>query len=203
VWLSADPVISDVSLLELSGHLRITSDPHLGLRTLAECLEDRLDKRGRVRADERRRIAATRRQALSDRNDRRALAARGRRPIDPVWLGHQLGHVIDDEAILLDDTLGDAVKTYCRGDRPHSYFAPEGSAGGWGPGAALGAKIAGADRDVVLVSGDGFYAYGIPSAALWSAARYDAPYLAVVCVNARYSTGTSRVDSHYPGGYAA
>jgi acetolactate synthase-1/2/3 large subunit len=52
------------------------------------------------------------------------------------------------------------------------------------------------------VSGDGFYLFGTPAAALWSAAHYRAPYLAVVYQNRSYGTGTLRLKGFYPGGYA-
>ena len=53
----------------------------------------------------------------------------------------------------------------------------------------------------MLVSGDGFYGFGVPAAALWAAQQERAPYLAVVLVNGRYSTGTRAADALYPDGY--
>ena len=50
--------------------------------------------------------------------------------------------------------------------KPGSYFHNPGSSGGWGPGAALGAKIAAPDRDVVLATGDGFWHVRRANAAL-------------------------------------
>jgi acetolactate synthase-1/2/3 large subunit len=52
------------------------------------------------------------------------------------------------------------------------------------------------------VSGDGFYLFGEPLAALWAARQHQAPHLTVVFVNASYSTGTTNVQTSYPGGYA-
>ncbi|MCH7890985.1 MAG: FAD-dependent oxidoreductase, partial [Gemmatimonadetes bacterium] len=46
------------------------------------------------------------------------------------------------------------------------------------------------DRDVVLATGDGYFMFGTPLAALWSAAHYGAAFLSVVFVNRSYSTGT-------------
>ena len=111
--------------------------------------------------------------------------------------------MVDDEAILLDEALSNSalVRRYYRGNRPGSYFAQGSSGGGWGSGAALGAKLAEPERDVVTVAGDGFYGFGVPAAALWSAVHYGAPYLAVVFVNARFSTGTDRLAQYYPGGH--
>ncbi len=82
------------------------------------------------------------------------------------------------------------------------YFRNPGSAGGWGPGVALGVKLGMPQRDVVLVTGDGFWMYGSPTAALWSARQYGAPFLSVIFQNRSYSTGTRATAALYPGGHA-
>jgi acetolactate synthase-1/2/3 large subunit len=199
-----DPTAAHIPLLELSADLRICADPRRALRAVADAVEDRLDARARERAKER--IAAAGAAAL----DRRRLdAARAnevatRRPIDPRWLAYSLGGCLDSEAVLLNEALSSSllIDTYCMKDRPGSYLSPRGTGGGWGSGAALGVKLAAPERDVVLVSGDGFYSYGVPAAALWSAVRQGAGYVAVVLVNSRYSTGTSQHSALYPDGYS-
>ena len=45
---------------------------------------------------------------------------------------------------------------------PGTYFSSGGSCGGWGVGAALGAKLALPDRQVVHTSGDGYFMFGTP-----------------------------------------
>ena len=65
------------------------------------------------------------------------------------------------------------------------------------PGAAFGAKLAAPDKDVIAVSGDGFYMFGTPIHALWAARHYKAPFMAVVYQNRSYSTGTLRINSVY------
>ena len=75
--------------------------------------------------------------------------------------------------------------------------------GGWSPGAAFGGKLAAPDRDLVAITGDGFYMFATAIHSLWSAAQYNAPYLTIVYQNRSYSTGTLRVARTYPDGYAA
>ena len=109
------------------------------------------------------------------------------------------------DAILVNDGLsnGDFARTYARRDLPGTYLRTGSTAGGWGSGAAVGAKIASPDRDVVLASGDGFFVFGSPTAALWAARFHKAPFLSVIFVNGCYSTGTAGVRDSYPEGYAA
>jgi acetolactate synthase-1/2/3 large subunit len=56
---------------------------------------------------------------------------------------------------------------------------------------------------VVSITGDGFYMFAAANAALWSAAYYRAPFMSIIYQNRSYSTGVLRVDSVFPGGYAA
>ena len=69
-------------------------------------------------------------------------------------------------------------------------------------GAAFGMKLASPDQDVVLTSGDGFFAFGTPMASLWASRFHKAPFLSVVFVNGSYGTGTSGLRSAYPEGYS-
>lgn len=204
-WLAQDPIAADVPAHGYLGDTRIACDPYAGILALLAAV--RAEQRPSDRDRAARRLAeAKSRRASSDRQLVRSAAAAGSaRPIDPRFVAHELSFLLDHEAILLDESVTSAplVRAYHRGSRPGSFFAQSGSGGGWGSGAAVGAKLAAPERDVVLVSGDGFYGFGVPSAALWTALRTGAPYLAVVLVNARYSTGTRAADNFYPDGYAA
>src|SRR5438309_561668 len=122
-----------------------------------------------------------------------------RRPMHPRWVAYQLGKLLEDDAILLDDSLsnGDHVRTFHQRSQPGTYFKSGGSSGGWGSGAALGAKLAAPNQDVVLASGDGFFMYGSPLEAMWSAAHYKAPFLSLIFVNRSYSTGTNGVRTTF------
>ncbi|MCW2958716.1 MAG: thiamine pyrophosphate protein TPP-binding protein, partial [Solirubrobacterales bacterium] len=93
--------------------------------------------------------------------------------------------------------------SYCAIDHRNPHFSQASSGGEWGTGAALGAKFADPGRDVILASGDGFYTFGTPTVALWTARRYQRPDLSVVYENGRCSTGTTAVDLFYPDGQAA
>ena len=141
-----------------------------------------------------------RRQTLADN----AKAEADETPIDVRWLSYQVGQALADDWTVFDDTIVvSQVHDYLQCAKPSSYFYNPGSSGGWAPGAAFGAKLAAPERNVVAVTGDGFYMFGTAIHSLWSAAQYKAPYLTIVYQNRSYSTGTLRVSRSYPDGYAA
>ena len=164
-----------------------------------------LTKADMGRIEERRERLTQRKQEIRQQDEDAAMRVATRDPISPRWVGYQIGQMLEEQAIVLDDTLSStaAFRPYHGRSLPGSYFKSGGSAGGWGTGAAFGAKTAAPDRDVVLVTGDGYFMFGSPLAALWSSGHYKTPFLTVVFVNKSYSTGTAGVDGAYPGGYAA
>lgn len=204
-WLSQDPIMLEVPVWEFPGWLRIASDPALGIDALRRAVEDRLTPARRDRARARLEAGAALQRVRAEERERRAQALRTAVPVDTRWVAHELAAVVDDRTVLLEETIGGAapLREYARLSRPGSWFNHGGSAGGWASGAAVGVKLADPSRDVVLVSGDGFYMYGAAPAALWTAAHAGAPYLAVVLVNGRYTTGHARLRDYYPDSYAA
>jgi acetolactate synthase I/II/III large subunit len=204
-WLSQDPIMLEVPVWEFPAWLRITSDPRLGLEALLRAVEDRLGPAHRDRARARLEAGAARQRAQAEERERRAHSVRAAVPVDSRWVAHELATVADGNTVLLEETISGAapLREYVRLSHPGAWFNHGGSAGGWASGAAVGVKLADPSRDVVLVSGDGFYMYGSTPAALWTAAHAGAPYLAVVLVNGRYTTGHARLRDYYPDSYAA
>jgi acetolactate synthase I/II/III large subunit len=136
--------------------------------------------------------------------ERAVMELKNQNPIDPRWLHHEIAGTLGDACIIFDETIAsDPLCNYLHCDRPGSYFYLPASAGGWSPGAALGAKLAAPDRDVVSITGDGFYMFASANAALWSAAHYKAPFMSIIYQNRSYSTGVLRVANVFPDGYAA
>ena len=202
--VDVEPSKRRIPTMEFTADLRLTAD---SLLTLAALEADVLSM---ISAADRERFAArAKRWAEASAQRHRALAedARaqaGKTPIDGRWLSYQIGQALGDDCIVFDDTIVvNQVHDYLQCARPSSYFYNPGSSGGWAPGAALGGKLAAPDRDVVAITGDGFYMFGTAIHALWSAAQYKAPYLTIIYQNRSYSTGTLRVARTYPDGYAA
>jgi acetolactate synthase-1/2/3 large subunit len=202
--IDIDPVKLKTPTYEFTADQRMQADPLKAIEALTETLRDVMSAGDRARAGER--MARWEEHAASQRAeaDRDALARSGANPIDPVWLAYNIGKLVDDDCIVLDETLGGGnLDRYLPCALPGSYVANPASSGGWSPGAALGAKLAAPGKDVIAVTGDGFYMYSTANSAIWAAAHYGAPFMTVVYQNRSYTTATIGVEEVFPGGYAA
>lgn len=202
--VDVDPVKLKTPTYEFTADVRAYGDSLLALDALLEAVREQLSAGDRARiADRMARwndVARTQRAELARDAQSRASA----NPIDPVWLAYNIAQVVDDNCIVLDETLGGGnLDAHLPSSRPGSYFANPSSSGGWSPGAALGAKLAAPERDLIAVTGDGFYMYSCANSAIWAGAHYGAPFMTVVYQNRSYTTATIGVDEIYPGGYAA
>jgi benzoylformate decarboxylase len=121
--------------------------------------------------------AAAEKNAASHFNDR---------PIHPERLGREIDQAIDPDAIVVSENLSAGNTFFRLGFRPGEkmWLTNSGHSLGWGVGAAIGAKLAAPDRQVVLSIGDGSMMYS--AAGFWSMARYEVPILMVVWNNSNY-----------------
>jgi acetolactate synthase-1/2/3 large subunit len=122
------------------------------------------------------------------------------KPVSAEWLCQCLNEVIDEETIIVEETVtsGFPVSRFVERTRPGTKFNNQGASLGWGLGAALGAKLAKPENLVVSLVGDGTFIFGSPIAAFWAAVKYKAPFLCVVFNNGMYNAprmGISR-DSY-------
>ena len=197
--IDQDPVKLRIPTFDFEANVRITSGATQALRAMLSILTSRPHGVG-----ERAKRWADASRARVDRAQADARAASAKSPIDPQWLSYCLGEALDDNCVLVDDTLSHnpLYRHLSKLGGSARYFRNPGSAGGWGPGMALGVKLGAPQRDVVLATGDGFWMYGSPTAALWSAKRYGAPFLSIVYQNRSYTTGTVATAALYPEGYA-
>jgi acetolactate synthase I/II/III large subunit len=202
--VDVDPIKGRMPTFEFTASLRMNADSLQTIRALAAAARELSLPGERARFETRRArfadASAKRWRAAED--DAKACASNV--PIDLRWLQYTIGQSLDDNCVVVDDTIVDPpLHDYLRCSRERSYFRNPGSSGGWAPGFAFGAKLAAPDRDIVAVTGDGFYMFGTPTAAIWSAAHHAAPFLTIVYQNRSYSTGVTRVANVYPDGYAA
>ena len=203
--IGQDPIKLRIPTYEFTADVRITADSLLSIRAIVEAAEGILSAEDKSRIAERlgrlaevsgARIAAAVEAAKGHAKDT---------PIDPTWVSYQLNELLDENCILLNDTLASPrMVEYLDRAQPGSYFGSPGSSGGWSPGAAFGAKLAAPDRDVIAVTGDGYYMFGTPGPALWAATHHGAPFMVVIHTNRSYNTGTTAIARAYgKDGYAA
>lgn len=168
--------------------IQVKADSSIAIPMLAEKIESKL-------TPERRRELKERYARLSAEHARldkawRSLAAShsGQRPITAHWLSRCLDEVLDEDTIIVNQTIspGSIVAHLVRRSKPGTLLSCAGGCIGWAPGAALGVKLASPGRTVVSLMGDGAFIYGCPEASLWSAGFYKAPFLAVIYDNQGY-----------------
>ena len=204
VWVDVDPVQSRYKTMEHQANLWLPVQAVTAARSIYEAATQMLNQSDINRIADRRKMLDERKQGLIAREEKLAEDASRRRPMHPRWVAHEVGKIMNPDTILLNDAVSnsDYVSTYAARERPGTYFQSGGSSGGWGSGAAFGAKLASPDSDVVLAAGDGYFMFGTPMAAIWCAAHYQAAFLSVVFVNRSYSTGTRALRKAYPEGLA-
>ncbi len=203
-WVSADPVFSRLKTFEQRADLWLACSPSGAARAIYEAATAQLTTSDISRIEARREHLAQRKQEVELRAEEQAREAASRPTPNGLLVASELGKILEPDAIVLNDGLsnGGFVQTYARRDRVSTYFRSGSSSGGWGAGAAFGVKLSAPDRDVVLASGDGYFAFGTPMASLWAASHHRAAFLSVVFVNRSYSTGTTGLRRAYPEGMA-
>jgi acetolactate synthase-1/2/3 large subunit len=202
--VGVDPIFGRIPTYEFGASLRATADPVQAVAAITSEVRTRMRPAASARAAARREVHARAATTRAAEAERVASSVSADVPINPVWASAQIARLIEDNSLLVEETTPRAsLRRFLRCRRPGSYLANPGSAGGWAPGAALGAKLAAPEKDVIAVAGDGFYMFSSAIVALWAAAQLRAPFLMVVYQNRSYSTGTVRLADTYPNGYAS
>jgi len=109
-------------------------------------------------------------------------------PIHPDQLAIELDQMLDPNAIVVSENFTGPHELFKWGYRPDEkmWMMATGTSLGWGIGAAIGAKLAAPDRQVVCSIGDGAVMYS--ASGFWTMKRYDIPLLTIVWNNRYYQT---------------
>ncbi len=204
-WVDVDPIQSRYKTMEYRADMWLPVSASCALRAIYDAATSMLTQSDMSRIADRRARLEQRKREMEAGAEQRALDAGKRERLHPRWVAYQLGKIMEPDTVFVDDTLsGSSMSSaYHRRTKASTFFSSGSSSGGWGIGASIGAKIASPNADVVLAVGDGFFMFGTPAIALWTAAHYKQPFLTVVFVNKSYSTGTTNVTSLYPEGAVA
>jgi acetolactate synthase I/II/III large subunit len=114
-----------------------------------------------------------------------------------------LDKALPPEAIVLEEAVtnrGAVIRQVARD--PGRHFGTGAPALGWAVAGALGVKLARPQEPVVAVCGDGSFNFGVPTAAIWSAQKAGAPFVAVILNNRAYRASRLPVQRLYPKGDA-
>jgi acetolactate synthase-1/2/3 large subunit len=194
-----DPLFAHIPIRGFACDLGITGATAAILQALTDSLETEV---GDAAVAERRTRIAKRSGALAAEWKRTCELVSARSPIHPAWVSHCLHEAKDPHSIVVNEyTLR---LTHCGFEHPDSYFGSSSASGlGWGPGAALGAKLAAPDRPVVAVVGDGAYLFSNPAAVHHAATLHDLPVLFIVMNNEMWNAVRHFTTAMYPDGRAA
>ena len=183
VHISLEP---DMLAMSWPTDLSIVSDARAAIVDLTDAVRSQLSK-SRLRKIRNDRYAAVVAQVRAEQERKITRAKRfwDRSPITYPRLSSELDEMLDENAIVVSESLFDVAGWYDSGfNRKMQIGPPPGEVLGWATGVALGAKLAQPDRQVVAISGDGAFMF---QNALWSLARYDAPILVVIYNNRAYN----------------
>jgi thiamine pyrophosphate-dependent acetolactate synthase large subunit-like protein len=172
--------------------LAVVGDVKAAMRDLIDAVQSLAtkDRLARIRAE---RLAAITPAINSVREERMAEARRvyNQPVIHPDRLGLEMEEHLEKNALILTENapgLGGKHDFLGYGPRPDQKqnLGHGGSSLGWGVGAAVGAKLAAPDRQVVLSIGDGSLMYS--AGGFWSMARHSTAVLTIVWNNYNYQT---------------
>jgi acetolactate synthase-1/2/3 large subunit len=199
--IDIDPVKASMPTWAYPVDLSATADTAVALPMLAEELRQLLTP---ARAE---RWTARREQVTARLGDlRRSWAALARSPepaAAPDVMLHALNRVLPADAIVLEEAVTNRPAVLRQIVRePGGYYATGSPALGWAVAGAMGVKLARPQAPVIAICGDGAFNFSVPTAAIWSAQRAGAPFVAVILNNRAYRASKLPVQRLYPGGAA-
>jgi acetolactate synthase-1/2/3 large subunit len=146
--------------------------------------------------------------------DRRATASERLEKKRTEWAGlavaepadamlQALDKALPPEAVVLEESVTNRAAVIRQVSRdPGHRFGTGSPALGWGVAGALGVKLARPDSPVISIVGDGAFNFGVPTAAIWSAQKAGAPFIALILNNRAYRASKLPVQRLFPKGVA-
>lgn len=205
IHIDIDPVKASIPLWNFPVDLSIEANSARAIPALTEAARGRLTASDQSRIEARRQQLTERHRGQRRQGEQAALAKARERPIAPEWLAYCINQAVDEDALVLNESVTNSahVSRMMQRTKPGTAFQSGGSSLGWGIGAALGAKLAAPERTVVALVGDGAFVFGCPTSALWAADVYKAPFLTVIFNNQRYHAPKASLQQGYgPDSYS-
>ena len=189
-YIDLDPTQLKYPYWGYSADLLISGDSQLVLPALLQVLREKLkhsSKRKLTRFEQ----VKIQHTMLREKWREEAEANRQNRPIDPRWFCYQLNQEIDENTIIVNETITHwgTINKYLENNRikPGTRFEGAGataSAGlGQGLGVALGLKLAYPHKTVIALEGDGCFHYNPVLPAFGLAQEHNLPFLTIIFDN--------------------
>ena len=201
-WIDIDPTKDTIPMWSYPADLMLHASSQTALPLLLAALRKRLSDADKQRIAKRIEGYAANTVKERERLRKRALAVKDDRPIHPLWIAYCLEQVLEPDAIVMNEGMSGGWSWVAMTDRqvPGTVFTSGGSSLGWGLGAAIGAKLANPDRDVIALEGDGSFVFARPTSAFWAAEKYGTPFLTVIYNNSAHMATVNSWNRIYPDG---
>lgn len=200
VWIGIDPVDGRIPMRSLRGDMFIQANSRETLNALTR-LGRTTPATNEVGLRERWDKLAASHKALHETWDKEASTD----TLTVAHLAKLVAEICGDDALVINETVTNDTRVLrqLRKRKPGTLMGEAGSGLGLGLSAALGAKLARPDADVVCLQGDGCYVFGSPTAVHWSARAYDAPFLTVILNNGGWRAVARSTALMHPDGHSA
>ncbi|MCB1436074.1 MAG: thiamine pyrophosphate-requiring protein [Rhodobiaceae bacterium] len=199
IGIGHDPLFARIPVREFAVDANLAGEPALALGALAAALDRRGLADSAATAERRARVAE--RIGAQREKAEAAIAAPGTGPMSPAYVSRCISDAKAEDAILFNELA--CILPVMRFTRPKTLFGNILAGGlGWGLPAALGAKLAVPERDVIACIGDGSYIFANPVACHQTAAMHDIPVLTIVFNNAVWNAVRRATTYMYPQGEA-
>ena len=177
--IDADPVKESMGFWHFPAHRSYRADSDYVLQQLLDYGRDRTQA---VPAERQQWIAAARERVAAAPLPSLSVRQGG---ITVKQLTQAVGELVTARTVIVcEEPSGtETILSTLRLNRPGSYYVNGGSGLGWCINAAVGVKLADPQAEVIALSGDGSFLFGVPSSTYWVAQTYGAPILTVVYNN--------------------
>lgn len=207
VFLDLDPLQLKYPVYSFPADLLVKADSNIALvQLIGRITQDQIDQeKTKERVDK----WSIEHKQIRDNLKKQALDVKEANPIDPKWLCHCINQVIDQNTIIVHETIthGKLIHQYIEKNRnvPGSRYESTGPIAhtglGQGMGVALGIKLAEPEKTVIALEGDGSFNYNPVLACFGAAQEYEIPYMTIIFNNSCYAAMKSH-SRYYPDGHS-
>jgi acetolactate synthase-1/2/3 large subunit len=204
IYIDIDPVKQNMPTWGFPADFLVQCDSSKTIPVLTKLIREKLSRERQHELQVRRRQFRDDHQRQRDEWLKRAESQATQKPISREWVCRCIAEAIDDDTIVLEEPIfpDSPVLRLIPRTRPGTLFHG-GTSLGWALGASLGAKLACPDKLVVSLLGDGCFVFGCPTATLWAAGAYHAPFLSVIFNNEQYNSPRKAIRRAYgPDSYS-